>query len=334
MKRILFLGSLGPPFGGIASHLSDMKKLYDSRGEKFFIYTLLTRRKWYAIPIDLLRIWRILVREKIDLVSAYHAYPEGYVASLIKRLWGIPYALTIFGELHVENRREFKPAIDNASLVMASSEYCASGVKKFSNNLVTVTPYGIDLDHFKRTQRYIPQSGLLFVGNVDKRFGLLKLLAALVILKAKGLNVQLEVIGEGDQIPTLREEIRRWGLMAAIREGVDYDAVAWYYNNSAILVNPANTKLACMGLSMKEAMACELPVIASNIGGIAEAVENMTTGLLFEPDNAQDLAGKIATLWNDPTIARTMGRAGRRKAERLFDKNKTSERILRLLNDL
>jgi glycosyltransferase involved in cell wall biosynthesis len=63
-----------------------------------------------------------------------------------------------------------------------------------------------------------------------------------------------------------------------------------------------------------EAMLQGRPVIASRIGGISEIIEDNITGLLFEAGNAEDLAGKIQYLWDNPELCRKMGRAGREKA--------------------
>lgn len=63
-----------------------------------------------------------------------------------------------------------------------------------------------------------------------------------------------------------------------------------------------------------EAMMCEKAVIASRIGGIPDIVEDGVTGLLCEPNSVDDLAKKIAYLWENPELSKQMGRAGREKA--------------------
>lgn len=72
------------------------------------------------------------------------------------------------------------------------------------------------------------------------------------------------------------------------------------------------------GLVILEAMAAARAVIASNIAGPAELVEDGGTGLLFNPFSPEDLAGAMRRLWRDADAARAMGRAGRRRVEESY----------------
>jgi glycosyltransferase involved in cell wall biosynthesis len=72
------------------------------------------------------------------------------------------------------------------------------------------------------------------------------------------------------------------------------------------------------GLVAAEAMSRELPVIATNMGGLSEVVDDRRTGLLVPPNDATALAHAMRQLWDDTNLARKMGLAGREKAERLY----------------
>lgn len=73
------------------------------------------------------------------------------------------------------------------------------------------------------------------------------------------------------------------------------------------------------GLVLAEAMAMRKPVVASSAGGVPEVVEPDVTGLLAEPGDVQKVAQHVLQLLADPARARTMGRLGRERAERLFE---------------
>lgn len=89
---------------------------------------------------------------------------------------------------------------------------------------------------------------------------------------------------------------------------LDRDQMAKFYRSARCLVVPSKW-FEMSPMVIAEAMAHGVPVIASRIGGLPELVEDGVTGLLFSPGDAEDLAAKIATLVQDPTLCRKLGRA-------------------------
>ncbi len=108
------------------------------------------------------------------------------------------------------------------------------------------------------------------------------------------------------------------------------DDLPQHYRDADICLVPT---IAQEGLSRTsvEAMASGIPVIASRIGGLPFTVSDGTTGLLFEPGDAADLARKIARLLDDPALRRRMGLAGRQRFEDEFTWQTVIERYYRPL---
>ena len=108
------------------------------------------------------------------------------------------------------------------------------------------------------------------------------------------------------------------------------DDLPRHYRDADICLVPT---IAQEGLSRTsvEAMASGIPVIASRIGGLPYTVSDGTTGLLFEPGDAADLASKIARLLDDPALRRQMGLAGRKRFEDEFTWETVIERYYRPL---
>src|SRR5262245_59435120 len=77
-------------------------------------------------------------------------------------------------------------------------------------------------------------------------------------------------------------------------------------------------------------MACETPLVASAVGGITEVVVDGETGLLVAPARPDDLARAIRALLDDPSRARAMGVAGRRRVEALFTWDRIAERTAKV----
>jgi D-inositol-3-phosphate glycosyltransferase len=72
------------------------------------------------------------------------------------------------------------------------------------------------------------------------------------------------------------------------------------------------------GITPVEAMACGVPVVGANVGGIRSTVLDGLTGYLVPPKDPESLAERLAWLANDPTRGKQMGEAGRRRANTLF----------------
>jgi glycosyltransferase involved in cell wall biosynthesis len=102
------------------------------------------------------------------------------------------------------------------------------------------------------------------------------------------------------------------------------DIVQFYHN--ARMVVFATRCYEGFPTVLLEAMSHGLPVVCSRIGGLPEIVDDGITGLLYEPGNADELADRIRTLWQNPALCQRLGDAGRWKvnedyaAERLLDR--------------
>lgn len=81
-------------------------------------------------------------------------------------------------------------------------------------------------------------------------------------------------------------------------------------------------------MAVVEAMMAGRAVVAPGIGGIPEIVDDMVTGLLATPGDADDLAEKIGFLWERPGLCRQMGHAGREKALREYSPQRYYERLM------
>jgi starch synthase len=88
------------------------------------------------------------------------------------------------------------------------------------------------------------------------------------------------------------------------------------------------------GMPVAETMASGVPVVASRVGGLPELVIDGTTGLLVDPDNPAALSQAILRILDDRASAQAMGRAGRRRAEKLFAWEKIVETLLALYKEL
>lgn len=148
--------------------------------------------------------------------------------------------------------------------------------------------------------------GVAFVGRISPEKGIEALVAA-----ARNLpEIPFGVAGEDGTMPHVRHSsppnIRWHGFLRR-------DALNEFYRSARIIVVPSRWYEGFPNVIV-QAMVMGRPVICSNIGALPEIVDDGQTGLLFETDNASDLAAKIRILYDRPDLCRKMGEAGRRKA--------------------
>jgi glycogen synthase len=226
---------------------------------------------------------------------------------------------------------------------------------------VHVIPNGVDTD----TYRPVPGRGrlarfpidparpyVLFVGRISRQKGLLHLVRAIPAL-APDAQVVL-CAGAADTPEIAREAETAVARIQAERPGVvwipemvDRETAVELYSHAAVFCCPSVYEP--FGLINLEAMACEVPVVASAVGGIPEVVVDGETGRLVavelvesggavEPRDparfVRDLASGINALLADPTLRRTMGVKGRQRAEALFSWGAVASRTLALYRDL
>lgn len=125
------------------------------------------------------------------------------------------------------------------------------------------------------------------------------------------------IVGVGPDRPRIEAEVHRLGLDAVILLAGHRDDVGSILAEAQIFA--LATRSECLPLSILEAMASGLPVVASSVGGVPEAVIHGETGLLVAPGDPDALADALALLVDDPALRSRMGAAGRARAERLFD---------------
>ena len=192
----------------------------------------------------------------------------------------------------------------------------------FPRERMHVVPYGVAPGDVPER----PTRDPIVVGtaaNLEYHKGVEVLLAAAARLESPP---QLEIYGEGTARGALEAEAARLGLRARFH-GFDPDFRS-KLGELDVFVLP--TRGDNLPVSILEAMASGLPVVATRVGGIPEQVEDGATGYLVEPDDADGLARALEALASDPARRQAFGRAGAAKLEREFGSAAVAQRLLAL----
>ena len=166
---------------------------------------------------------------------------------------------------------------------------------------------------------------LLAIGRLVPKKGFDVLIEACADLRASGRRFHCTIVGDGPESETLRRMIADRGLAEHVTleaERPHADLVE-LYRSSQVFVLPAIVTVDgdsdALPTVLLEAMACELPVITTPVGGIAELVAPDQDGLLVEPGDPEALAAAIRRLADDPSLGRHLGRTARATVVSRFD---------------
>ena len=203
---------------------------------------------------------------------------------------------------------------------------------------VMVCPNGIKISTpAEKSVMETDPAHLLFLSNLLESKGVLVLLEALRILKNRGNDFVCNFVGgESKEIDATRFE--REVLDRGLAENVNYAGRRYgeekerYLKDSDVFVFP--TFNDCFPLVLLEAMQYSLPVITTREGGIPDIVIDGQTGILVEKNDPEGLADAIASLIEDPELARRMGYAGRKRLEENFTERQFEKRFTDILHTL
>ena len=219
--------------------------------------------------------------------------------------------------------------------VILLAEVLYADVEKYvKREDVFICPNGIPetLTAEPSAERHNPVPRLLFLSNLLESKGVIVLLDALKILKDKGYSFICDFVGgETAEIDATRfeREVEQRGLnTVAIYNGKKYgDEKKEYFEKADAFVLPSFNE--AFPLVNIEAMEFKLPVIATNVGGVAAEVKNGENGLICETRKPKSLADCIERLFGDEKLRQAMGEDGYKKFKeqftvQAFEKNITS----------
>ena len=156
---------------------------------------------------------------------------------------------------------------------------------------------------------------LIAVGRLKAPKDFLTLIRALAALPAG--SFEAVIVGDGPDRDAVEAEIRRLGLDGSVRLAGERGDVPALLAGSDVFV--LSSRSEGLPVSVLEAMAAELPIVASNVGGLAELVVDGESGILVPPGDPESLAGALRRLIEDPELRRGLGAAARARAEASFD---------------
>lgn len=213
----------------------------------------------------------------------------------------------------------------SASFVVCVSDFTRSQLCRVTDPLLWkrfhVVRCGIDLAEFyPRPARSMPaRPRILVVARVSSEKGHVVLLHALARLRASGSAATLDIIGSGPYDAQIRAEVSRLGLRDAVHHHGELPPgdVNRHLRDADVFCLPSFSE--GLPVSIMEAMAIGVPVVATAISGIPELAVHDETALTVPPANEEALEQALRRLLGDSLLAETIAAAGRVAVERLHD---------------
>jgi glycogen synthase len=303
----------------------------------------------WAPALETLSIGLAMTRDPVDADVAHaHTWYADMAGLWIRTIHRIPLIVTLhsmeplrpwkadqLGSGYLLSGWIEKTAVESADRVIAVSARMRDDILehfRVDPARVVVIGNGIDPDRFRRTDRTdaLERHGVrtpyvLFVGRITDQKGIFHLIEAAGRLPR---GVQVVLCASAPDTPEIEERLRRTvaghPTVRWINAMVPHEDVVQLYSHAAVFACPSVYEP--FGLINLEAMACETPVVASAVGGILEVVEDGKTGFLVPPARPDALAEGLGRVLGDPSQARAMGKAGRRRVEERFSWASVAER--------
>jgi len=298
------------------------------------------RGPWdWRVVSELLRVCR---REQVQIWHS-HDYKSNALGLLLRRFWPMRLVTTVHGwGVNHSRRATFYYRVDRYCLPHYDKVICvspdlqqqclAAGVPVERCVLVE---NGIDVQEFRRqdgpeTARQregIPPTRIVIgaAGRLSPEKGFDLLIRAVAQLVSQGFDLELLIVGEGDERPRLEALVRELGLKQRVR-------LPGYLSD----LRPVYEAMDCFALSslreglpnvLLEAMALEVPVVATRIAGVPRLIADGANGLLVGPGSVDELAAGLGRLLADAGLRLRLGQAARETVETRFSFASRMEKI-------
>lgn len=225
--------------------------------------------------------------------------------------------------LSLRDRLSKRLLLSQAAAITATSAYLARETATLAgNDRVRVVPFGVDCEVFSPEKRQ-SHAGLrvCFVKHLSVKYGPDHLLRAFKTVSAAFPAARLSIAGGGPMKDELTTLARRLGLedRTEFLGQIPASEVPAVLATADIFAMPSVFDSETFGVAAVEAQAMGVPVVASRVGGVPEAVRDGETGILVKPADPEALAAAIARLLGDPGLRDRMGKAARKFVAERYD---------------
>lgn len=278
----------------------------------------------------------------IEHIHAHYATHPALAAWIIHQLTGLPYSITIHSHDIYDCHAMLETKLRDAKFLAPISNYNIIYLKGLLGDWVAekshVVHCGINPNNYHATSRKNSSQREIFhiiqIGSLHWKKGQIHLIEAMALLRNEKIPFTLQIIGEGSERQNIEKAIAKYHLESYVTllGAKTEEEVAGLLSDADCYIQSSVSE--GIPVSLMEAMACELPVISTNITGIPELVLHNKTGLLVESKDAQGMAIALKKLYEDSDTRNEMGALGRSWVIQEFTLEQNVKKLSNLFNNI
>lgn len=299
----------------------------------------LTKAVGYFLQAILLHSW---ARKKgLNHIHVHFANPAASVALIATRFGRLEFSLSVHGpdEFYDVERNSLRQKIEAAVFVRTIGHFCSSQLMRLSPlkfwNKFHIVRCGLYKDEFTpRPARSGKLKSILCVGRLCPSKGQAVLLDAAEVLLQKGLNFHFTLLGGGEYLETIREQVatRNLDKVFTVAGPVGHDRVKAELAATDLFVLPSFAE--GIPVALMEAMAAGVPVVTTNITGIPELIDHGKSGWLTQAANSAQLADVLADLLEGKVDTAPVLQAAAEKIRTEYDVEANTKKLGQLFGGL
>lgn len=298
--------------------------------------------------IKYLRHWntlqKVILEFNPDILHAHYATSYGLLGAMSKFH---PFVISVWGSDVFEfpqksflHKALLKFNLRAADAVLSTSNIMAKETARYTDHPITITPFGIDLNKFKKQKvKSIFNENDIVIGTIkslEHIYGIDILIRSFKKVLDLNLNLSLKllIVGGGSKANDYENLVNELGIKGSVvfTGKIEYERIVEYHNMIDIFVNVSRNE--SFGVSVLEASACETPVVASRVGGLVEVVEDNNTGVLVGSENILEVVKAIEKLVCNVELRNKMGENGRIMVQQRYDLSKNVNELIAVYNAL
>ncbi len=320
--RLCIVGNL---LGRVHGHVTTQGQIVADRfAADGYLVTSMSSKKNPVLRLIAI-LWKLslnLGKTDVLIVEVYSglAFFFADTASLLAKLFGVPTVLVLHGgnlpSLAARHPRWVRRVLRKAIVLVVPSPYLAEEMTNFGCD-TRVIPNVIDGKNYPFRLRRNLSPKILWMRSFHPIYNPQMAIDVFVLVKRKFPHATLVMAGVDKGLEAdIKGSAIRAGLLNSVRFPgfLDEAAKRKEFSNADIYIN--TNRIDNMPVSVVEASAMGLPVVATNVGGLSHLISHRTNGLLVKDNDPNEMAAAIFSLLNEPTLAQSISKNGRRLAER------------------